>query len=182
MEMVDILNSDGSPSGKRVSKKEAHEKGFWHRSVHIWFVNSKGEILLQKRAGHIESHPGEYDISAAGHLSAGDTNIGGALREAEEELGVKLKEKDLIKIGEVKQEGTQHNGAYINKEYNDIYIVRKDIPISDFIIQESEIAHVKYIPVVELKKWVEERKAGLVRHPEEFRILFQYLDGVQQRK
>ena len=48
------------------------------------------------------SYPGEYDISAAGHLSTGDDNVQGALREVEEELGIKLEEKNLVKIDEVK--------------------------------------------------------------------------------
>lgn len=175
MEMLDILNSDGTPTGQQASKEEAHAKGLWHRAAHIWFVNSKKEILVQKRADHIESHPGQYDISAAGHLSAGDSAIAGALREVEEELGIKLQEEDLIKIGEVVQEGTQHNGTYINKEYNDIYVVHKDIPATDFIIQKSEVSLVKYIPIEELKKWVKEESKDLVMHPEEFKILFEYL-------
>lgn len=176
MEMVDILNSDGSPSGKRVSKKEAHEKGLWHRTAHVWLVNKNNEILLQKRADHIESNPGMYDISAAGHLSAGDTRVAGALREVEEELGIHINENDLINIGEIRQESTQHNGRYINKEYSDVYVVRSGIPVSGFVIQESEVDHVLYIPTAELKKWVDEKRKDLVMHLEEFRILFRYLE------
>jgi isopentenyldiphosphate isomerase len=176
MEMIDVLNPDGSRTGTQVSKKEAHIKGLWHRSAHVWFVNKKGEILLQKRAANIESHPGEYDISAAGHLTAGDTQIMGALREIKEELGLDLEEKDLIKIGEVKNESVQRGGAYINKEYNDIYVVHTDIPAEDFILQESEVELVKYIPTEELKSWIAEEKKDLVMHPEEFKILFAYLD------
>ena len=176
MEMLDILNSDGSPTGKIASKKEAHEKGLWHKASHIWFVNDKKEILLQKRSDTMISHPGEYDISAAGHLSAGDSPISGALREIKEELGLELKENDLIKIGETKVESTQLNGTYINKEYNDIYVVRKDIPVSDMTIQESEVSLVRYVPIDDLKKWVEDDEVNIVRHPEEFKILFEYLN------
>lgn len=175
MEMVDILNNDGSLTGQQISKKEAHIKGLWHRAAHVWFVNSSGEILLQKRAANIESHPGEYDISAAGHLSAGDTGITGALREVKEELGITLNESDMIKIGEVKQEGIQRNGTYINREYNDVYVVHKDIPIEDFVIKESELELVKYIPITELKTWVSEDKKDLVKHQDEFEMLFKYL-------
>ncbi|MEX0918586.1 MAG: NUDIX domain-containing protein [Candidatus Paceibacterota bacterium] len=175
MEMLDILNEDGSPTRKQVSKKEAHEKGLWHRATHIWFVNSNKEILIQKRAAHIESYPGEYDISAAGHLSAGDSPIDGALREVEEELGVKLSPNELIKIGELSNQSTQHNGKYINNEWNDIYVVKKDIPIKDFIIQEDEVELVKYVPLKEFKEWVESGGENLVMHTEEFNLLFNYL-------
>ena len=177
MEMIDVLNEDGSLTGRQASKKEVHEKGLWHRAAHIWFLNSKNEILLQKRAEHIESHPGEYDISAAGHLTAGDSKIEGAIREAEEELGIKLNEKDLIKIGEIRNESTQYNGTYINKEYSDVYVVRKDIPIEDFIIQEDEVDHIKYIPVEEFKGWVKDRKEDLIMHDKEYSMLFGYLEN-----
>lgn len=176
-EYLDICDSGGNLIGQKEPKAEVHKKGLWHRSVHVWVVNSKNEILLQKRADDIESHPGEYDISAAGHLTAGDTFIKGALREVEEELGIKLEEKDLIKIGELHNESTQHEGKYINKEYNDIYVVKKDVPISDFIIQESEVSLVKYISLDEFKKWVNEKKSGLVSHPVEYKILFDYLEN-----
>ena len=177
MEMLDVLNSDGFPTGRQVSKKEAHEKGIWHRAAHVWFVNNKGEILLQKRADNMESHPGEYDISAAGHLTAGDTFVEGALREVKEELGIELKESDLIKIGEVHNESVQRNGTYINKEYDDIYVVHKDILISDFTIQESEVDSIRYIPIEEFKKWVKEKRSGLVMHIKEYEILFEYLSN-----
>lgn len=177
MEMIDVLNEDGSQNGSVVSKKEVHEKGLWHRAAHVWFVNNKNEILLQKRQKNIESHPDKWDISAAGHLSAGDTKLQGALREVEEELSVELEEKDLIRIGEVRNESTQHEGKYINKEYVDIYVVCKDLPINDFVIQESEVSEVRYIPLGELKKWVLEKRSDLVLRAEEFKILFHYLEN-----
>lgn len=175
MEMLDILNEDGSLTGEQASKKEAHEKGLWHRAAHVWFVNDNNEILIQKRALHIESHPGEYDISAAGHLSAGDSPTSGALREVEEELGIKIKPNELIKIGEISQQGIQQEGRYINKEWNDIYVVKKDIPIKEFVIQEEEVELVKYIPLKEFKDWVQSGGENLVMHPEEFALLFEYL-------
>jgi isopentenyldiphosphate isomerase len=177
-EMVDVLNSDGIPTGEIISKKDAHKNGVWHRAAHVWFVNNNNEILLQKRANHIESNPGKYDISAAGHLMAGDTFIKGALREIKEELGIDLEEKDLVKIGELHNESTQHEGKYINKEYNDIYVVRKDIPISDFTIQESEVSLIKYISIEEFKKWVDKKRSDLVIHSKEFDLLFNYIDYI----
>lgn len=151
MELIDVLNPDGTPAGEKVSKEEIHKKGLWHRSAHVWFVNSNDEILLQRRARGIVSHPDKYDISSAGHLSAGDTAVSGALREIREELGIDVTESELIKLGEVKQECTQNGGVYINKEYNDVFVVRKDISVEDFIIQPSEVDHVRYVSADELK-------------------------------
>lgn len=72
MEYIDVLNPDGTKTGVSVPKKQVHDKGLWHRASHVWFVNSNAEILLQLRSGKKENGAGQYDISAAGHLSAGD--------------------------------------------------------------------------------------------------------------
>jgi isopentenyldiphosphate isomerase len=66
MEMIDILDSNGKPTGEVASREEVHKKGLWHRTNHIWLVNNHGEILLQKRADNIESFPNKYHISAGG--------------------------------------------------------------------------------------------------------------------
>ncbi|MFA6585619.1 MAG: NUDIX domain-containing protein [Candidatus Paceibacterota bacterium] len=177
MEMIDVLDSDGTSSRQIVSKKEVHQKGLWHRTAHVWLVNSKGEILLQRRADDIESFPNKYFISAGGHLSAGDMRIEGALREVEEELGIKIIEKDLINIGEIRIERNQKNETYIDKEYCDIYILYKDIPVSDFIIQKSEVKYVKYVALSEFKKMILENNDDLVvPTEEECKVLFTYLD------
>lgn len=177
--MIDVLNSDGTPNGQIVSKKEIHQKGLWHRTAHIWLVNNKSEILLQRRADDLESFPNKYHLSAGGHLSAGDTRIEGALREVEEELGIKLEEKDLIKIGETHYDNNQRNGVYIDREYSDIYVLHKDIPISGFNIQKSEVKYVKYIPLAEMKKWIEEKNEDFViPSKEEYGVLFEYLDNI----
>lgn len=176
MEMIDVLNPDGTPTGIQVTKKEAHEKGLWHRAAHVWFVNNNGEILLQQRAKDIESNPGKYDISAAGHLSAGDFPVEGALREVEEELGIKLHTDELIKLGETQNESTQYEGRYINKEHDDVYVVIKDVPIEEFVIQESEVDHIEYLPISKFKQWVDNKKEDLIMHTKEFALLFDYLD------
>jgi isopentenyldiphosphate isomerase len=55
---------------------QVHRDGDWHRSVHIWVLNSeKGELLMQKRVAFKDSWPSHWDIGCAGHVSAGDTSI-----------------------------------------------------------------------------------------------------------
>ena len=49
-ELVDILNSDGDYTGEQIMKSEAHKKGLYHPTVHIWFYTSDGKVLIQKRS------------------------------------------------------------------------------------------------------------------------------------
>ena len=55
--------------------------------------NEKGsyDLLLQKRSENKDAFPGCYDISSAGHLPAGQDYLSSALRELEEELGIKAR-------------------------------------------------------------------------------------------
>lgn len=72
------------------TRAEAHAKGRWHASVHIWIVKEPSLILLQKRSEHKDTFPGRWDISAAGHIEAGNSNLNTAQSELAEELGVDL--------------------------------------------------------------------------------------------
>ena len=127
MEYINILNSSGQPTGEIKTKADVHKEGSWHKTVHAWIINSKKELLIQKRAAHIESHPNKWDISIAGHVSAEDDSAKAVIREAEEELGLCLEKKDFKYLFTTKHSGTQHNGAYINNEFSDVYLIEKDI-------------------------------------------------------
>ena len=84
-EFFDVLDENGNKTGKIKLRKEVHRDGDWHRSVHIWVINENGDVLLQRRAVDKDSNPNMLDISSAGHLSAGDESIDGAIREIKEE-------------------------------------------------------------------------------------------------
>lgn len=53
-----------------------HRDGDYHRAVHVWiYAESTQELLLQKRSDCKDSWPGQWDISSAGHISAGDASL-----------------------------------------------------------------------------------------------------------
>lgn len=176
MEKIDVLDNKGNKTGEVKLKSEAHRDGDWHKAVHVWIVNSKGEILLQLRSKDKDTHPDCWDISAAGHVSAGEDSITSAMRETEEELGVILEPRDFLFIGSVIQQVVLNNGAIINNEFNDIYIVRANFDLSSLKIQKEEIDDVRYISKEELKTWVEEERENLVPHKEEYELLFNFLE------
>ena len=97
-ELIDVTDEEGKVLGVTASKREVHIKGLWHQTADVWIYNSRGEILLQKRSDSKESYPGLLDVSAAGHVSAGETPIQTALRELKEELGINAAAEDLKEI------------------------------------------------------------------------------------
>ncbi|KAG5537379.1 hypothetical protein RHGRI_024721 [Rhododendron griersonianum] len=55
---------------------DVHRDGDYHRAVHVWiFSESTQELLLQRRADCKDSWPRLWDISSAGHISAGDSSL-----------------------------------------------------------------------------------------------------------
>lgn len=174
-ELLDILDSKGNKTGEVQPKRVVHEKGLWHLAVHIWFVDSKQRVLLQKRSMKKDSHPGEWDISCAGHVSAGESSRSSALREIQEELGVNLSDESLKLIGSITQQSIQNNGTYLNNEFNDLYLVELDISENEIKMQESEVDEVKWVPLPELIQWVKSMRPGLVPHPKEYELLFSTL-------
>ena len=84
MELFDVIDSKGNPTGQIVSREKAHAEGIPHRTAHIWIIREKEgrvQILLQKRSQNKDSFPGKFDTSSAGHIQAGDEPLESALRE-----------------------------------------------------------------------------------------------------
>lgn len=139
MEYLDVITPEGELTGERKTKEQIHIDGDWHRAAHVWIVNSSNEVLLQRRAKTKINHPDMWDISVAGHVSAGEDALTSALREVEEEIGVVLVKEDLQHLGINVSQSVINDGTYINNEIDDIYLVRKDIPLADMKKQDEEV-------------------------------------------
>ena len=174
-EYFDVLDENGNKTGKTKLRKEVHRDGDWHRAVHIWIIDEKGEVLLQRRSANKDSHPNMLDISCAGHLSAGDTSMDGAKRELEEELNLKINDEDLEFIKTYKKPSS-HRTSFINNEFCDLYVLRTNIPIEKMRYQEEEISEIFYVPYNRFKEMVVNHDSELLRHDVEFEILFKLFD------
>jgi isopentenyl-diphosphate delta-isomerase len=174
-EYLDILDVQGNKTGESRTYEEAHELGLIHKAVHVWIVNSKGEILVQKREKNRRAYPGLWDISSAGHMSKGETSIEAGKREASEELGITLSDPDFIPIGTFEEHIVLRDGAYINNEFQDAFVVRKDIPISKIKIDPEEVEAVRWITHQEFQTWIEGKGELMVPHINEYRKLLGYL-------
>ena len=170
MEYIDIFDENNEPTGKVKEKNQAHEDGNFHRTAHVWIINDKNELLLQKRSANKKSHPNCWDISGAGHIRAGESVIDGAIRELKEELGVEAKEKDLQYIATIKSTKNPKN-----MEHAYVYLLRCNKNIEDYIFEDEEVSEVKYVYYKELEKMVEERVEGLLIHQEEYNKLFEFI-------
>jgi len=173
MEMLDIFDEQGNPTGQAKDRFSVHRDGLWHRSVHVWIMNSRGKLLIQRRSAGKVDNPNKWDISAAGHVAAGDTPIDTAVREIAEELGVTVKPKQLQLLFTIPQQS--HRPDYINNEWNDVYLIRTDLDVDALTLQKEETAAVKFVSVDELRRLIEHHDPEFVEHPTEYQKLFEYL-------
>lgn len=65
--------------------------------VFLFRINDDGkiELLWQKRSDTIDRYPGDFDISAGGHVNLGEPTIEAAVRETKEEIGAVVSEDEL---------------------------------------------------------------------------------------
>ncbi len=70
------------------SISNAVNNGIRVRISRVFLKNSKGELLIQKRADTMTSLPGRWDQTAAGHVDEGEGYTEAASRELSEEMGI----------------------------------------------------------------------------------------------
>lgn len=146
-EYVDILDEKGQKTGTVVTKKEAHKNGLFHPTVHIWFYTRDGRVLLQQRGENKETFPLLWDVSVAGHISAGEEVPDAAIREIREEIGLLITEDQLIPIGQFKSV-QEHREDLVDKEYHHTFLCLLEVPFSDLRKQESEVMALKLVPLI----------------------------------
>ena len=174
-EYFDILDENGNKTGKTKLRSEVHRDGDWHRAVHIWILNGRREVLLQRRCPTKDSNPNMLDVSCGGHLSAGDDSLTAAVRELKEELDLDVNANELNFIKTFKN-SSKYTETFINNEILDMYILRTDKDINDMKYQEEEISEIFFVSYEKLKEMVIKRQPDLLIHDEEFDILFNIFD------
>ncbi|KAK9822446.1 hypothetical protein WJX81_000455 [Elliptochloris bilobata] len=154
-ELFDVLRADNhQPAGHMKPRSAVHRDGDWHRAAHVWlFCQATGELLLQQRAAHKDSWPGLWDISAAGHVTAGSDAAATAQREVKEELGLSIPAEALEWLFSVTTSSVTNNGAFVNNEVQEVFLVTlaERMPPCALRLQESEVAGVRWLPAAELE-------------------------------
>ena len=172
-EYLEVLSDDGYPTGKRVSRSEAHIEGILHGAAHTYVFRTENGVLqclLQRRAACKDSYPGCFDISSAGHIEAGSSFIETAEKELFEELGIRASFDDFTElfVQRVHIIDSFRGKTFIDNEIDKVYALNFAPRIDDMILQPEEVSEVIWVSVDDILKKLENNDPEYCLNREEF--------------
>lgn len=175
MEKLDVLNENGEYTNKTASREVCHKEGLWHKAVVVFIISLDNKhVLLQKRSANKKLWPNLWDITAGGHVLAGELGYQAGIREAREEIGTDLNKNDLEFIGATTSINVQ--GDIINKHFNEFYIAHKNIDIKDILLQKEEVSDIKWVSKEEIIKRVKNNYEDLTLKTSCWNYLLKYFE------
>ena len=145
-EIIDLYNVDRVLTGKTAKRGDPLEEGTYRMVVHVCIFNSKGEMLIQRRADDIVRWPSYWDISVGGGASAGDTSRQAAERETAEELGLNIDFSDKRPVITVN----------FSDGFDDFYTVEMNISLDDLHLQKEEVDDARWASRKEIEEMIDD--------------------------
>ena len=143
MEYWDLYDRNRLPLGRTHLRGTPCANGEFHLVVSIWTVDSSGNILLTLRDPIKESYPNHWE-NTGGSALAGETSLQAAVRELEEETGIVATEAELRFLATEITRDT----------FVDHYFLRRDLPLSEILLQKGETADARWVTLEQLDAMV----------------------------
>ena len=144
-EVFDVVDAADRVIG-RASREEVHQRGLYHRAVHIFWLSPDGQLGLQRRSFAKDSCPGLLSSACAGHVDAGEDYQSAAVRELAEELGIRVAPEELQEIDYV----PAHDD--LGHEFVRCYVLRR--PVEPCRLAPFEVDSVLWRRPEELVAWI----------------------------
>lgn len=143
-EWVDLVDLDNRIVGA-APRAEVRRRNLLHRGIGIMCLNGRGDVYVHKRTDTKDVFPGMYDMFVGGVVGRGETYEQAALRELEEELGVRGAELRHLFMHLYQGDA--------NRSWIMVFDVRWDGPI---VHQPEEVAWGAWMPEERLEAWARE--------------------------
>jgi isopentenyldiphosphate isomerase len=140
-EPFDVVLADGTPTGRVKPRAAIHRDGDWHRALHVWVAGldaGRPFLTFQRRSPRKDTWPNRCDATVGGHYRAGET-LRDTLREIEEEIGIAPDPLALRSLG-VRVCANEAEPGIIDRELQDVFLLRDDRPLSAFRPNPAELA------------------------------------------
>ncbi len=151
MELWDIYDINRNKTGKIINRnsKEKLKTGEYHLVVQAIIINSKGKILLSRRAKLKQKYPLMWECTA-GSCMKGENSLQAVLREIKEELGISFKNTEASFYKTLRDDKA--------KDFKDIWLFRKDIEIKDLKFTDKEVIDAKWVSIEEFEKMCNQKE------------------------
>ena len=160
MELWDLYDENRLPLGKQIVRgQEKPVAGEYRAVVHVCLFSTDGKMLIQRRQPFKEGWSGKWDVTVGGSAIAGETPKEAAERELKEELGIAL---PLPR---------QRLTVNFESGFDDIFLVTRDVALDSLVLQETEVAEVRWATETEIIELLHE-KAFIPYHESLIRLLF----------
>lgn len=134
---LNIVDEKGNVIGEE-ARDSIHKHGLLHQEIHVWFYTSKGEIIFKHRAKDKDTHPNLLDATVGGHVEIGDNYENTAIKEIEEETGVKTIKNNLAFIQMMKSKNYDQVTGMTNNVIRTVYAFRYDDEIENLKIEKGK--------------------------------------------
>lgn len=154
MEQYIVLVNEKDEAQGTIEKMEAHVKGLLHRAFSVFVFNSKGEMLLQRRALSKYHSGGLWTNTCCSHPTPNEDVLSAAHRRLQEELGFDCV---LDKAFSFVYYAVLDNGL-IEHEFDHVIIGSSE---EKCLINKEEVEEIAYKSMATLK-------GEINSHPEQF--------------
>lgn len=135
-ELWDVYDTNRTITGRIALRGQKLEPGERHLAISVCIFDANGRMLIQRRVDDKPLWPGLWDVSVGGSALAGESAAQAADREVREELGVQLGLADGSVSPVISFTG--------NTVFEDYFVVRQTIALSDLHLQAEEVADARY--------------------------------------
>lgn len=157
-EICDVYDVYGNRTGETFVRGCPLKNGQYVMVVDVWIVNSRDEILIQKRSAQKKDLPNTW-ATHSGCVQAGETALEACIREPGEEIGITILPQQVHKL----------NRKIRGKLLSENFVVEQDFDISNAVLQEEEVSDVMWATVGQLKQMAGRRE--FYRYPEFFDVV-----------
>jgi isopentenyl-diphosphate delta-isomerase len=156
-QMLVLVDENDQPLGT-MEKMEAHRKALLHRAFSVFLFNSKGEMLLQRRALKKYHSGGLWTNTCCSHPYPGESPQEAGVRRTKEEMGIDIEVEpafSFIYKAALDNELTEY-------EFDHVLIGQYD---GEVYPNEDEVGDYCY-------KTMDDIRAGMASHPGKYTAWF----------
>ena len=144
---VDILTPPTyEPGGETEDIVQAIREGHWLHVTNLWIWRRQPDIaiLFQQRDANSPFAPTLLDCSVGGYLMAGESGADGAVRELQEELGLRVPADQLTSLGRHFNAGLDQTGRERRRVIN-TFCLEWNHDLSDISMNPHEVPAVFWV-------------------------------------